>query len=71
MLNLLWRGINKFKDCIDGIGLCDLTGSGCLYTWCNKQEGEDRILCKLGRAMGNDQWFLNNESSTEFLPMGM
>lgn len=45
--------------------------SGQFYTWNNKQEGVDRVFCKLDRVLGDDGW-VNEWCYTEviILPEG-
>ncbi|KAL9671897.1 hypothetical protein QQ045_009470 [Rhodiola kirilowii] len=38
--------------------MCDIEATGCHYTWSNNNiNPEERIWCKLDRAMGNSEWF--------------
>ena len=60
-----------FKNCVGHCGLTDLKFSMNYYTWNNKRELEERICCKLDRALVNQQWmedFSNSEAI--FLPEG-
>ncbi|XP_074305114.1 uncharacterized protein LOC141640053 [Silene latifolia] len=43
--------IMAFNECIVDAGLEDINGTGCLYTWTNKQESGTRTWSKLDRAM--------------------
>lgn len=38
------------------LSLTNILYNGSYYTWCNNQEGEDRIYSKLDRAVGNSEW---------------
>ncbi|XP_010678552.1 uncharacterized protein LOC104894085 [Beta vulgaris subsp. vulgaris] len=37
-------------------GMLSVKSSGQYYTWNNKQEGRDRVFCKLDRVLRNDKW---------------
>ncbi|XP_057529853.1 uncharacterized protein LOC130808394 [Amaranthus tricolor] len=66
-----WNDIQPMLDCMETCGLEDMKSSGRYYTWTNKQDGEDRVLSKIDRAVCNPNWcnlFLNVE--TIFLPAG-
>uniref|UniRef100_A0A803NL62 DUF4283 domain-containing protein n=1 Tax=Cannabis sativa TaxID=3483 RepID=A0A803NL62_CANSA len=43
----------SFKDCVSQCQLEDIKSSGKFFTWCNKQQGDDRIYSKLDRVMAN------------------
>lgn len=65
-------GNNDFRECVDKLGVADLPYSGQLYTWCNNQQSESRMYCKLDRVMGNGAWFLQMEGcQTRFLDCGI
>jgi len=52
-----------FKECCEQIGVDDLPGSGCKFTW-NKSPGKtDGLLKKLDRVMGNHQFFSQDPST--------
>lgn len=58
-----------FKECLGYNNLVDIPFKGCYYTWNNKHKGEDRVYCKLDRALGNDSWFsVFKDAVVEFLP---
>lgn len=40
----------EFKNCVS-----DLKYKGCFFTWNNKQEGANRIFCKLDRVLCNEE----------------
>lgn len=46
----------EFQECVSYNHLRDIKYKGCFYTRNNKQEGGDRVFCKLDRVMGNEQW---------------
>ncbi|GLT27312.1 hypothetical protein SLA2020_023190 [Shorea laevis] len=51
--------------------LFDLSFSGDFYTWCNHQTGENRLWCKLDRALVNTAWIcLLPNSTASFLNPG-
>ena len=39
--------IGQFKDCLDACGLTDMGFSGPMFTWTNKQEGDDLVHVRL------------------------
>uniref|UniRef100_A0A803PQ68 Uncharacterized protein n=1 Tax=Cannabis sativa TaxID=3483 RepID=A0A803PQ68_CANSA len=47
---------HAFKDCISYCLLEDIKSSGKFFTWCNNQQGGDRIYSKLDRVMANAKW---------------
>ncbi|KAF5201897.1 Endonuclease/exonuclease/phosphatase [Thalictrum thalictroides] len=48
--------LNDFNKCLDYCGLDDLKATGAVFTWSNKQENHERILCKLHRCFINNIW---------------
>ncbi|KAK9706466.1 hypothetical protein RND81_07G127100 [Saponaria officinalis] len=61
-----------FNSCILNCGLTDLQSSGCEFSWTNKQDGIDRVWCKLDREMVNGAWLSKySSSSAQFLPAGV
>ena len=48
--------IVEFKDCMSECMLSDVGFIGSLFTWCNNQHGDDKILSRLDRCLINDQW---------------
>ncbi|XP_020253693.1 uncharacterized protein LOC109830741 [Asparagus officinalis] len=58
-----------FRDFIQDSLLNHLKSIGCFYTWNNKQNAISKIWCRLDRALVNDTWLHNfNSSQVEFLP---
>ena len=53
------REVEEMQQCMNWCQLMELKSSGQYYTWNNKQEGSERIFCRLDRALGNDAWFEN------------
>ncbi|KAF5201511.1 Exo_endo_phos domain-containing protein [Thalictrum thalictroides] len=50
------RDLNDFVTCLDDCGIEDIKATGALYTWSNRHEGIERIMCKLDRSLVNLQW---------------
>ncbi|KAL9665423.1 hypothetical protein QQ045_020843 [Rhodiola kirilowii] len=49
---------------VDKVGLTDVPASACYFTWSNcHRNTQERIWCKLDRAMGNEDWFKEFEDS--------
>lgn len=44
------------EECMLQCGLNDIQSTGNLFTWNNKQEGDQRVFCKLDKAMINQAW---------------
>ncbi|XP_010693317.2 uncharacterized protein LOC104906279 [Beta vulgaris subsp. vulgaris] len=44
------------NQCLQSCGLGDITSTGCLYTWNNKQSGNARVFSKLDRILVNEAW---------------
>ncbi|XP_074307797.1 uncharacterized protein LOC141642767 [Silene latifolia] len=49
--------ILAFNTCLFNCRLDDMRGSGCEYTWTNKQDDSSRTWSKLDRALANPDWF--------------
>ncbi|KAK4364367.1 hypothetical protein RND71_015725 [Anisodus tanguticus] len=45
-----------FRDCVDALQLTSLRAKGWHFTFCNKQQLEDRVYSKIDWALGNLQW---------------
>ncbi|KAK7250835.1 hypothetical protein RIF29_33553 [Crotalaria pallida] len=61
-----------FREMVIHCQLEDMNYSGCYYTWNNKQDGEDRILCKLDRVLVNMEWCRSwPDAHSEFLNCGV
>ncbi|XP_020266380.1 uncharacterized protein LOC109841859 [Asparagus officinalis] len=57
-----------FQDFISSCQLVHLKTNGCFFTWCNKQDIDTRIWCKLDRVLVNEDWIQKyNSSQVEFL----
>nr|XP_010312970.1 uncharacterized protein LOC104644590 [Solanum lycopersicum] len=48
--------IRDFADCVKTMGIHELQWKGSYYTWRNKQIGNTRVLSRIDRAFGNDEW---------------
>ncbi|XP_075099151.1 uncharacterized protein LOC142176016 [Nicotiana tabacum] len=48
--------VQEFKQCIDNMQLTPLRTKGCFFTWCNKQNENDRVYSKIDWAFGNFNW---------------
>ncbi|XP_071676865.1 uncharacterized protein [Lolium perenne] len=42
-----------FKDCLNDCGMVDMGYSGPMFTWSNKQDGDDLVRVRLDRAVAN------------------
>lgn len=49
--------IGEFNTCLH-VELKDMKWWGQKFTWWNKQEGNQKIECKLDRVLGNNKWNL-------------
>ncbi|KAL0011423.1 hypothetical protein SO802_006531 [Lithocarpus litseifolius] len=45
-----------FREVVNACGFKDLGYSGPDFTWCNMQEGENRVLLRLDRAFATNDW---------------
>ena len=43
--------MDEFRDCLEECLLSDVGFAGPLFTWCNNQRGDDRILARLDRCL--------------------
>ncbi|XP_074293086.1 uncharacterized protein LOC141619998 [Silene latifolia] len=48
--------MEHFQECVSICYMEDLSATGALFTWSNKQEPVDRVYSRLDRAMGNPEW---------------
>ncbi|KAK9756123.1 hypothetical protein RND81_01G075200 [Saponaria officinalis] len=61
-----------FQRCVNACGLFDLKTIGKFFTWTNKQDGGDKVLCKLDRGLVNDAWMVDFPNSfADFRPEGL
>ncbi|XP_074293269.1 uncharacterized protein LOC141620246 [Silene latifolia] len=64
--------ILDFNACLLNCHLEDVGGSGCEYTWSNKQDDSTRVWSKLDRALANPSWFSHFPATyAVFLPSGV
>ncbi|XP_074293212.1 uncharacterized protein LOC141620173 [Silene latifolia] len=64
--------ITAFNDCLCYCQLDDLRGSGCDFTWTNKQADGTRVWSKLDRALVNSNWLTHFPNTyVDFLPAGL
>ncbi|XP_019240505.1 PREDICTED: uncharacterized protein LOC109220492 [Nicotiana attenuata] len=64
--------VQDFKQCIDNMQLAPLRTKGCFYTWCNKQNANDRVYSKIYWAFGNFSWTKNyGHLEADFLEHGV
>ena len=50
------KQIKEFRSTIDVCSSKDLGYTSSDFTWCNMQEGEDRIYVRLDRALATHSW---------------
>ena len=48
--------MDEFRDAVNSYGFKDLGYNGLDYTWCNMQEGENRMYIRLDRALATLEW---------------
>ena len=48
--------VQPLRDCMAVCNVHDLKHYGRFFTWTNKQTGANRVMSKIYRVMGNDQW---------------
>ncbi|XP_048494362.1 uncharacterized protein LOC125494693 [Beta vulgaris subsp. vulgaris] len=66
------QDMEDLRRCMAQCGMQDLTSTGNLFTWNNKQEGDCRVYSKLDRAMVNDDWYrMFPTSAAHFMPKGL
>lgn len=54
--------IGEFMECVQDLCLTDANASGFFYTWWNKQESGELVLCKLNRVLQNPTWLASRLS---------
>ena len=50
------REIEDMKTCMAHCHMMEVKVCGQFFTWNNKQEGSDRVFCKLDRVLENEGW---------------
>ena len=53
--------MESFRNVVNFCGFLDLGYVGADFTWCNMQEGENRIQLRQDRALVNTEWIGNFE----------
>ncbi|KAK3188546.1 hypothetical protein Dsin_028107 [Dipteronia sinensis] len=53
-----WQQMSEFREALDDCSLEDMGFVGPAYTWCNKREGTEMILERLGRGICSHEWRL-------------
>lgn len=48
--------VQPLRDCFAHYGLHDLNYHGRFFTWTNKKEGNNWVMSKIDRVLGNDYW---------------
>ena len=48
--------MDEFRDAVNSCGFKDLGYNGTNYTWCNMQEGENRMYFRLDWALATSEW---------------
>ncbi|XP_016448119.1 uncharacterized protein LOC107773183 [Nicotiana tabacum] len=51
--------ITDFSNCIHNLLLNELPWKRDYYTWSNNQQGAERIVSRIDRIFGNDNWMMN------------
>lgn len=66
------QAMSNFKSMIQHLGMMEIPGKGCKFSWSNRQQGANRIDCKLDRSLGNGAWInVFSASEVRFLPSGI
>ncbi|XP_074298290.1 uncharacterized protein LOC141629139 [Silene latifolia] len=64
--------MKPFRRCVVDCEVVDITATGSLYTWNNKQRLEERIYSRIDRFLVNKEWCdLYPEKYAHFLPEGL
>ncbi|XP_030946656.1 uncharacterized protein LOC115971101 [Quercus lobata] len=58
--------MDGFREVVNVCGFKDLGYSGSDFTWCNMQEGENRVYLRLDRAFATNDW-INHFNGTRVL----
>lgn len=63
--------VYPMRNCFAKCGLMDIKAVGHFFTWNNKQEGDNRVLSRIDRAVANESWCdMFDKVSANFLPEG-
>lgn len=49
--------MEDFNNCLDALDVIEYPSKGCLFTWCNKREVEDKIYSRIDWIFTNEAWF--------------
>lgn len=49
--------IEEFRSCVEDTELMEVRALCPQFTWCNNQEGEDRVNTNIDRCLANQNWF--------------
>ncbi|XP_074306147.1 uncharacterized protein LOC141641381 [Silene latifolia] len=64
--------MEQFQECVSLCCMDDISATGALYTWSNKQAASDRVYSRLDRAMGNLEWMaMYGDYIAHFHPEGL
>ncbi|XP_074306046.1 uncharacterized protein LOC141641274 [Silene latifolia] len=64
--------MEQFQECVSLCCMDDISATGALYTWSNKQAASDRLYSRLDRAMGNLEWMaMYGDYISHFHPEGL
>lgn len=55
--NIVDSDLRELTSFTEDVEVMDMKYSGQRLTWCNNQEGRDRMYCKLDRVLMNRDWF--------------
>ena len=58
--------MDGFREVVNICGFKDLGYTGPDFTWCNMQEGENRVYLRLDRALATNDW-INHFNGTRVL----
>ncbi|XP_074289264.1 uncharacterized protein LOC141614416 [Silene latifolia] len=61
--------MEQFQEFVSLCCMDDISATGALYTWSNKQAASDKVYSRLDRAMGNLEWMaMNGDYIAHFHP---
>ena len=62
--------MDGFRSVVDFCGFSDLGYCGPDFTWCNMQEGENRLQLRLDRALATPEWIEKFDGMKVLSPRG-
>ncbi|KAF5203600.1 hypothetical protein FRX31_006814 [Thalictrum thalictroides] len=69
---LHYKDVQELAECVELCGIEDTKATGSFFTWTNRHEGSNRILCKLDRCLTNSIWNASYQATEAvFLPHGV